>query len=161
MAPSLFGTTDPTPATIAAATATELGDELTLILRDTKQIRERLEGTMGNMVKDMFSRFEALCPHKQFDEDMASISETTKNIAARLDGLVPGTDMEPSTGTLRRSRGASTASPGHRTSRRFWRSSTSRAHSRGSKSTSWSSRLRWRLPDGPRPWPPRPPSPPM
>lgn len=94
MAPSLFGTTDPTPATIAAATATELGDELTLILRDTKQIRERLEGTMDNMVKDMFSRFEALCPHKQFDEDMASISETTKNIAARLDGLVPGTDME-------------------------------------------------------------------
>ena len=94
MAPSLFGTTDPTPATIAAATATELGDELTLILRDTKQIRERLEGTMDNMVKDMFSRFEALCPHKQFDEDMASISETTKNIAARLDGLVPGTDLE-------------------------------------------------------------------
>ena len=94
MAPSLFGTTDPTPATIAAATATELGDELTLILRDTKQIRERLEGTMDNMVKDMFSRFEALCPHKQFDEDMASISKTTKNIAARLDGLVPGTDLE-------------------------------------------------------------------
>jgi hypothetical protein len=94
MAPSLFGTTDPTPATIAAATATELGDELTLILRDTKQIRERLEGTMDNMVKDMFSRFEALCPHKQFDEDMASISETTKNIAARLDGLAPGTDLE-------------------------------------------------------------------
>ena len=94
MAPSLFGTTDPTPATIAAATATELGDELTLILRDTKQIRERLEGTMDNMVKDMFSRFEALCPHKQFDEDMASISETTKNIAARLDGLARTQDPE-------------------------------------------------------------------
>ena len=34
------------------------------------------------------------CPHKQFDEDVASISETTKNIAARLDGLAPGADME-------------------------------------------------------------------
>jgi DNA-directed RNA polymerase subunit F len=96
MAPSLFGTRETTPATIAAATASELGDELTLILQDTKQIRERLEGSMDNMVKDLFSRFEAMCPHKQFDQDVASISETTKNIASRLEGLAPGTqqDME-------------------------------------------------------------------
>ena len=94
MPPSLFGATEPTPASIAAATATELGDELTLILRDTKQIRERLEGSMDNMVKDLFSRLEAMCPQKQFDEEMALISETTKKIAARLDGLMPGPDMD-------------------------------------------------------------------
>lgn len=94
MPPSLFGATEPTPASIAAATATELGDELTLILQDTKQIRERLEGSMDNMVKDLFSRLEAMCPQKQFDEEMALISETTKKIAARLDGLMPGPDMD-------------------------------------------------------------------
>jgi hypothetical protein len=93
MAPSFFGTSEPTPAAIAAATATELGDELTLILRDAKQIRERLEGSMDNMVKDLFSRLEAMCPTAKFGEDIASLSETTKNIAARLDGLMPGTDM--------------------------------------------------------------------
>ena len=92
MPPSLFGTTEPTPAAIAAATATELGDELTLILRDTKQIRERLEGSMDNMVKDLVSRLEAMCPTK-LGEDSASLSEITKNIATRLDGLTPGTDM--------------------------------------------------------------------
>ena len=47
---------------------------------------------MDNMVKDLFSRLEAMCPTK-LGEDIASLSETTKNITARLDGLTPGTDM--------------------------------------------------------------------
>ena len=47
---------------------------------------------MDNMVKDLFSRLEAMCPTK-LGEDIAALSETTKNITARLDGLTPGTDM--------------------------------------------------------------------
>ena len=161
MAPSLFGTTDPTPATIAAATATELGDELTLILRDTKQIRERLEGTMDNMVKDMFSRFEALCPHKQFDEDMASISETTKNIAARLDGLVSGTNMEAiyrhTQDIARRIDGLATT----RDLERILEKLDKPGPLKRLDEYILELKPRWRLPDGLRPWPPRPPSQPM
>ena len=160
MARSLFGTTEPTPAAIAAATATELGDELTLILRGTKQIRERLEGSMDNMVKDLFSRLEAMCPTK-LGEDLASLSETTKNITARLDGLMPGTDMaamyQHTKDIAKRIDGFAWTQDLERILEKLDKP----GHSRGSKSTSSTSGPRWRLRSGPRRWPPPPPSPPM